>query len=50
MLFNKHIIIIIIIIWMLREIKTIVVVAMHIYLKNHSSKINKGYKSKDNDG
>ena len=41
---------------MLREIKTIVVVfvvvvvAMHVYLKNHSSKINKGYKSKDNDG
>ena len=37
---------------MLREIKTIVVVvvvvvvAMHVYLKNHSSKINKGYKSK----
>ena len=49
MLFNKHVIIIIII-WMLREIKTIVVVAMHIYLKNHSSNINKGYKSKDNDG
>ena len=40
----------VIIIWMLREIKTIVVVAMHVYLKNHSSKINKGYKSKDNDG
>ena len=36
----------VIIIWMLREIKTIVVVAMHVYLKNHSSKINKGYKSK----
>ena len=38
---------------MLREIKTIVVVAvvaMHMHLKNHSSKINKGYKSKDNDG
>ena len=40
---------------MLRKIKTIVVVvvvvvAMHVYLKNHSSKINKGYKSKDNDG
>lgn len=44
----------VILIWMLREIKTIVVVvvvvAMHVYLKNHSSKINKGYKSKDNDG